>query len=250
MGRRPVNSRASLRYLVSPAAALLILGAVAVAQEKGTDTPPDASPPPENAVEMNLDVLKTLRNPPETPAPPKAEPASPATGEPAAEDMPTPVAKPPVPPPPPPAPPLPANSEAPAAPPPIVPEDVTSSPEETESSPATAAMRPAPKELKDRRVRILFIDEIPALTLEAAQTLDQLAAEVKEVDLRIELYAYAGTRETPPSDSRRLALKRAIAVRDHLIEQHIDPARIDLHVLGPANDDGPSERVDIRFLVP
>ena len=267
MRRRLTFFRASVRpvvsFAVSFATGLAILGATATAQDTGVGQHATPSPPPDSAVEMNLDALKALRKPqaaPSTAQPGSAKPApvAPKAGAPtgpAVVDIPKPSAKPPVPPKPPvmpptAAPPLPMRSDGPVAPPPIVPEDATPRAEEAAPNPATAAMHPAPKELKGRQERILFTGNIPALTLEGAQALDRLAAEVVGADLRIELYAYAGTPDAPASDSRRLALKRAIAVREHLIERHIDPSRIDLHVLGPVADGGPTERVDIRFLIP
>ena len=62
---------------------------------------------------------------------------------------------------------------------------------------------------------------------------------------RVEIKAYAGERGEKTSDTRRMSLKRALVVRQLLIDDGVPAERIDVSALGGADDDGPTERVDV-----
>jgi outer membrane protein OmpA-like peptidoglycan-associated protein len=62
---------------------------------------------------------------------------------------------------------------------------------------------------------------------------------------RVQLMAYAGSRGEKTSDTRRLSLKRALVIRQLLIDDGIPSERIDVFALGGADDDGPLDRVDV-----
>jgi hypothetical protein len=62
---------------------------------------------------------------------------------------------------------------------------------------------------------------------------------------RVQLMAYAGGKSEKTSDTRRLSLKRALVVRQLLIDDGIPSERIDVFALGGADDEGPLDRVDI-----
>jgi len=62
---------------------------------------------------------------------------------------------------------------------------------------------------------------------------------------RVQLLAYAGARGEKSSDTRRLSLKRALVVRQLLIDDGVPSERIDVRALGGTDDDGPLDRVDI-----
>jgi outer membrane protein OmpA-like peptidoglycan-associated protein len=62
---------------------------------------------------------------------------------------------------------------------------------------------------------------------------------------RIQLMAYAGAKGEKTSDTRRLSLKRALVVRQLLIDDGIPSERIDVFALGGADDDGALDRVDV-----
>jgi hypothetical protein len=62
---------------------------------------------------------------------------------------------------------------------------------------------------------------------------------------RIELQAYGGTKGDKGSDARRLSLKRALAIRQVLIDDGVSPDRIDVRAMGGADDTGPLDRVDV-----
>jgi outer membrane protein OmpA-like peptidoglycan-associated protein len=62
---------------------------------------------------------------------------------------------------------------------------------------------------------------------------------------RVQLMAYAGAKGEKTSDTRRLSLKRALVVRQLLIDDGIPSERIDVFALGGADDDGALDRVDV-----
>ena len=62
---------------------------------------------------------------------------------------------------------------------------------------------------------------------------------------RVELAAYGGPRGDKSSDSRRLSLKRALVIRELLIEDGVPSEKIDVRALGGADDGGSADRVDV-----
>jgi outer membrane protein OmpA-like peptidoglycan-associated protein len=62
---------------------------------------------------------------------------------------------------------------------------------------------------------------------------------------RVQLEAYGGTPGDKSSDARRLSLKRALAVRQLLIDDGVPSARIDVRAMGGVDDKGPVDRVDV-----
>jgi outer membrane protein OmpA-like peptidoglycan-associated protein len=62
---------------------------------------------------------------------------------------------------------------------------------------------------------------------------------------RIQLEAYGGAPGDKSSDARRLSLRRALAVRQLLIDNGVPSNRIDVRAMGGADDKGPTDRVDI-----
>lgn len=62
---------------------------------------------------------------------------------------------------------------------------------------------------------------------------------------RVELQAYAGAKGDKGSDARRLSLKRALAIRQVLIEDGVSADRIDVRAMGGVDDSGPADRVDV-----
>jgi outer membrane protein OmpA-like peptidoglycan-associated protein len=61
---------------------------------------------------------------------------------------------------------------------------------------------------------------------------------------RIELQAFGGDRGDKGSEARRLSLKRALAIRQVLIDDGVSAGRIDVRAMGGASS-GPADRVDI-----
>jgi len=62
---------------------------------------------------------------------------------------------------------------------------------------------------------------------------------------RVQLIAYGGDKGDKGSDARRLSLKRALAIRQVLIDDGVPSERIDVRAMGGADDGGPSDRVDV-----
>jgi outer membrane protein OmpA-like peptidoglycan-associated protein len=62
---------------------------------------------------------------------------------------------------------------------------------------------------------------------------------------RIQLEAYGGAPGDKSSDARRLSLRRALAVRQLLIDDGIPSNRIDVRAMGGVDDKGPADRVDV-----
>lgn len=62
---------------------------------------------------------------------------------------------------------------------------------------------------------------------------------------RIQIEAYGGSPGDKSSDARRLSLKRALAVRQLLIDDGVPSSRIDVRAMGGIDDKGPADRVDV-----
>jgi len=62
---------------------------------------------------------------------------------------------------------------------------------------------------------------------------------------RIQIQAYGGNRGDKGSDARRLSLKRALAIRQVLIDDGVAAERIDVRAMGGVDDKGPADRVDV-----
>jgi outer membrane protein OmpA-like peptidoglycan-associated protein len=62
---------------------------------------------------------------------------------------------------------------------------------------------------------------------------------------RVQLLAYGGEKGDKSSDARRLSLKRALAIRQVLIDDGVPSERIDVRAMGGADDGGPADRVDV-----
>jgi outer membrane protein OmpA-like peptidoglycan-associated protein len=62
---------------------------------------------------------------------------------------------------------------------------------------------------------------------------------------RVQLEAYGGAPGDKSSDARRLSLRRALAVRQLLIDNGVPSNRIDVRAMGGIDDKGPTDRVDV-----
>ncbi|HEY1613674.1 MAG TPA: OmpA family protein [Rhizomicrobium sp.] len=72
-----------------------------------------------------------------------------------------------------------------------------------------------------------------------------LSAALEAGASRVQLEAYGGAPGDKSSDARRLSLKRALAVRQLLIDNGVPSARIDVRAMGGIDDKGPADRVDV-----
>jgi outer membrane protein OmpA-like peptidoglycan-associated protein len=62
---------------------------------------------------------------------------------------------------------------------------------------------------------------------------------------RIQIVGYGGNRGDHSSDARRLSLKRALIIRQLLIDGGVPANRIDVRAMGGASDTAAADRVDV-----
>ncbi|MFO1248641.1 MAG: OmpA family protein [Alphaproteobacteria bacterium] len=74
---------------------------------------------------------------------------------------------------------------------------------------------------------------------------NDLNAAMTGPNARVELQAFGGAKGDKGSDARRLSLKRALAIRQVLIDDGVSPDRIDVRAMGGVDDTGPADRVDV-----
>jgi outer membrane protein OmpA-like peptidoglycan-associated protein len=72
-----------------------------------------------------------------------------------------------------------------------------------------------------------------------------LNAALGNGDSRIQIMAYGGAKGDKSTDARRLSLKRALSIRQVLIDDGVPAERIDVRAMGGAEDGGPADRVDV-----
>jgi outer membrane protein OmpA-like peptidoglycan-associated protein len=216
--------------------------------------------PPPGPIESRLTAVPQLgsragtpvprvvtRTPAPTPPSPAPEPvvarAEPAPA-PAPVPIPPPAAAPPVavatPAPPPPAPPV--VVATPAPPPPVAPPTPPPAPKAVASAPPPpepVATAPAPA---TSLASVTFASQSAEITGSARGELEKAAQSMKGVR-GVELRAYASGPD--PTEARKVALARALAVRSYLIDQGVK-TRIEVGAF--ASNGGGSERVDV--LVP
>jgi outer membrane protein OmpA-like peptidoglycan-associated protein len=112
----------------------------------------------------------------------------------------------------------------------------------------TASVEPGPATELSKRSSILFTpgaEEPPPNALEAVKGMTaSLTAALWSGTAHIQLEAFGGKPGDKSSDARRLSLKRALIIRQLLIDDGIPSERIVVRAMGGASD-GASDRVDI-----
>jgi outer membrane protein OmpA-like peptidoglycan-associated protein len=100
-----------------------------------------------------------------------------------------------------------------------------------------------------RQSQILFGPGAPDPVPEAIDAIKGLASPLNSAlasgAAKIEVVAYGGAKGDKSSDARRLSLKRAIIIRQLLIDGGVPSDRIDVHAMGGTTDNEPTDRVDI-----
>lgn len=119
------------------------------------------------------------------------------------------------------------------------------------SKPArVASIEPAPSSTRDvgRHNSIAFAPGAEEPAPSVLDTVKAMSADLNNAlsngSARIQLEAYGGKQGDKSSDARRLSLKRALIVRQLLIDDGIPSERIDVRAMGGASD-GALDRVDI-----
>ncbi|HJT44298.1 MAG TPA: OmpA family protein [Rhizomicrobium sp.] len=121
------------------------------------------------------------------------------------------------------------------------------------SAPPPARTAPAGpvtgRENLTKRSVILFAKDAPDPAKSALGQIKFLAGDLNAAmtspGARIELQAFGGARGDKGSDARRLSLKRALSIRQVLIEDGVSADRIDVRAMGGVDDTGPTDRVDV-----
>jgi outer membrane protein OmpA-like peptidoglycan-associated protein len=116
------------------------------------------------------------------------------------------------------------------------------------AAPPPASSAPGTEGLAKQGV-ILFAHDAAAPADSALDSIRLLAGQLNNgmsrTQSRVELMAYGGNKGDKGSDARRLSLKRALAIRQVLIDAGVNSARIDVHAQGGVDDTGPTDRVDV-----
>jgi len=125
------------------------------------------------------------------------------------------------------------------------------SPAPAPSKPArVASIEPAPSSTRDvsRHNSIAFAPGAEEPAPAVLDTVKAMSAELNNAlsngSARIQLEAYGGKQGDKSSDARRLSLKRALIIRQLLIDDGVPSERIDVRAMGGASD-GALDRVDI-----
>lgn len=123
-----------------------------------------------------------------------------------------------------------------------------------EAVPARVALAPPAPQPKD-----IGVPTMADLTLEFAGTSSDLTPETQQklVNIipllqeskarRLAVHAYAAGEDGSKTSARRISLSRALAVRSFLMDNGVEPTRVDVRALGLETDRKPLERVDLVF---
>lgn len=115
--------------------------------------------------------------------------------------------------------------------------------------PETAARASAAQSILTKRGAVLFSKGSPAPSpaqFDGVKLLaGDLAGTLESGGTRVELDGYGGAPGDKSSDARRLSLRRALAVRQLLIDDGVPASRIDVRAMGGVEDKGSSDRVDV-----
>lgn len=119
-----------------------------------------------------------------------------------------------------------------------------------EPPPAQTAPSPAASQAgMTKRGEIIFTknatDPAPAQFDGLKLLAGDLSEALKNGSSRIQLEAYGGAHGDKGSEARRLSLKRALSIRQVLIDNGVPANAIDVRAMGGADDSGPADRVDV-----
>jgi outer membrane protein OmpA-like peptidoglycan-associated protein len=132
---------------------------------------------------------------------------------------------------------------------PFVPAAPASAPKSQTQTAALPPARTAPAVAAASTATLAFAPDSADLSDDAKQAIAGVIQKLGQApDSRVKLSAYAaGTPETL-SQTRRLSLSRALAVRSYLIDQGVKSTRIDVLALGNQVSSGSADRVDLAVV--
>lgn len=100
-----------------------------------------------------------------------------------------------------------------------------------------------------KRSEILFPHNGSEPTEQSASQLRELASDLNSAieagARRVQLDAFGGAPGDKSSDARRVSLKRALVIRQLLINDGVPASRIDVRAMGGVDDSGNADRVDV-----
>ncbi len=97
-----------------------------------------------------------------------------------------------------------------------------------------------------RSYRLAFASGLSKLDGASTARLDEIAGGAKtDRSIRLKLLAYADAAGQTASQSRRLSLARALAVRAYLIDGGVRSVQFEVHANGKELEGGPPDRVDV-----
>lgn len=138
--------------------------------------------------------------------------------------------------------------------PPLTAAELENASRNIEAVPARVALAPPAPQPKD-----IGVPTMADLTLEFAGTSSDLTPETQQklVNIipllqeskarRLAVHAYAAGEDGSKTSARRISLSRALAVRSFLMDNGVEPTRVDVRALGLETDRKPLERVDLVF---
>ena len=111
----------------------------------------------------------------------------------------------------------------------------------------TAAVAPAREGFGvGRSYRLTFASGLSKLDGASTGLLDEIASGAKiDPKIQLKLLAYADAADQTGSQSRRLSLARALAVRAYLIDEGVNSIQFVVHANGKKLEGGPPDRVDV-----
>lgn len=95
--------------------------------------------------------------------------------------------------------------------------------------------------------RIVFADGAEELDAAGRALVRDIAARLKGSNDRVGVKAFADSATETLDWKRRLSLRRGQNVRRALLDEGVQSFRIVLRALGPPNDGGPGNRVDLSI---
>jgi outer membrane protein OmpA-like peptidoglycan-associated protein len=128
---------------------------------------------------------------------------------------------------------------------------VSNAPETTTITRAPATSMTPGEEGPDlsKRSEILFPHNGSEPTEQSASQLRELASDLNSAldagARRVQLDAFGGAPGDKSSDARRVSLRRALVIRQLLINDGVPASRIDVRAMGGIDDSGNADRVDV-----
>lgn len=102
---------------------------------------------------------------------------------------------------------------------------------------------------RDHKVEIIFPVGVTDISPQMKEQLQKDVVEFMQQNpsWRVQIQAFASNTDKSASSARRISLSRSLAIRSYLIDQKLEPHKIDVRALGSETDANPLDRVDLIF---